>query len=262
MLSLPWIIASGLGVALGGCLVRLAQNRAKYEQRGLLRRWPIPKVAAHEVDPCFAPTPLGPPRDTEVAFVAGLGVPGGISDLETWILCTLAKRSRAIFELGTCTGKTTYLLARNAPPDGVVTTITLAPAQASEYRNESGDTGHDRRAAIRESAYTEFYYSGTEVASKVRQLFGDSKTFDETTYLGAFDLIFIDGSHARSYVESDSRKALRMVRPGGLIFWHDYRGPWRARGVYQSLNALARELPLRHIAGTSLVYLRASPTAR
>ena len=67
---------------------------------------------------------------------------------------------------------------------------------------------------------------------------------------------FVDGSHAYSYVVSDSRKALRMCAPGGLILWHDYRGPRRARGVFRGLNELARDLPLVHVAGTSFVAYR------
>lgn len=246
-----------LSAALAAALVRLAQMRAKYEQRGLFMRWPIPKVSPREVDPVFEGTPLGPSRDTQVSFIAGFGVPGGISDLETWILCVLAKRAAAIFEFGTATGKTTYLLACNAPPGAFVTTLTLAPHQVAAYRHASGDTGHDRRAALRESVHATFYYTGTPEESRVRQLVGDSKSFDDHEHVGAYDLIFIDASHARSYVESDSAKALRMIRPGGLVLWHDYRGPWRARGVYHALNALSRRITLRHIAGTSLVFHRA-----
>jgi hypothetical protein len=67
------------------------------------------------------------------------------------------------------------------------------------------------------------------------------------------DLIFIDGSHAHSYVESDTKKALRMIKPGGIIFWHDYRGSNRAPGVFETLNAFSKTLKLVHIAGTSLV---------
>ncbi|MDX2132294.1 MAG: class I SAM-dependent methyltransferase [Planctomycetota bacterium] len=256
MSVLAWSLLGLSAVLLVAAGVRLAQMRAKYEQRGLLTRWPIRTVRLDQVDPVFATTPLGPSRDTEVAFVGAVGVPGGISDLETWVLCTLAKRRRAIFELGTCTGKTTYLLARNCPADGVVTTITLSPEQAAAYARAPGDAAHDGRAAVRESAFTTFYYTGTEVEPKVRQLFGDSKQFDPAPYERAFDLIFIDGSHARSYVENDSRLALRMAAPGAIILWHDYRGPRRAQGVFRALNALARELPLRHIAGTSLVFHR------
>jgi hypothetical protein len=63
----------------------------------------------------------------------------------------------------------------------------------------------------------------------------------------------VDGSHAYSYVRSDSRKALEMVAPGGLILWHDYRGMFKPRGVYRALNELAKEVPLVHIKGTSLI---------
>jgi len=123
----------------------------------------------------------------------------------------------------------------------------------------AGDARGDRLAALKESAFSSFYYQGTAVESRVTQLFADSKAFDETPYLARCDLIFIDGAHAASYVESDSRKALRMVKPGGLIFWHDYRGPGRSPGVFRTLNALAKSLPLRHVAKTSLVFLRAAP---
>ncbi len=64
----------------------------------------------------------------------------------------------------------------------------------------------------------------------------------------------MDGSHAYSYVVSDSAKALRMVRPSGIVLWHDYSH--RNRGVYRALNELARTLPLVHLGGTSLVAYR------
>jgi hypothetical protein len=48
-----------------------------------------------------------------------------------------------------------------------------------------------------------------------------------------------------------------MVQPGGLVLWHDYRGPRRAGGVFRALNELARERPLVRLEGTSLVAYRA-----
>ncbi len=256
MTTLFVVIIALLAVALAAAGIRIAQLRAKFQHRGTLGRWPIPRVHPSEIDPVFEPTPMGPSRETEVAFISGLNVPGGVSDAETWVLSTLAKKSKRIFELGTCTGKTTYLLAKNCPEDGEVVTITLDPNEAASGAYAAGDDAHDRRAAARESAYATFYYTGTDAKPKIRQLFGDSKQFDESPYANSFDLIFIDGSHAESYVESDSRKALKMVRPGGLILWHDYRGPRRAKGVFRALNRLAKELPLKHIDGTTLVCYR------
>ena len=68
--------------------------------------------------------------------------------------------------------------------------------------------------------------------------------------------MFVDGSHARSYVENDSRKAVRIVRPGGLVLWHDYAGPRHAPGVFTALNALAASVPLRHVCHTTFVAWR------
>lgn len=253
---LSGVIIALLAVALALSLWKLKNYREDRKKRGILKPWPVTQIEIDQFDPRFVPGSLGPDPSTEIRFVAGFHVDGGISDFESWILCNFAKSARSIFELGTCTGKTTYLLAANSSPDARVTTITLAPDQLASYRADAGDDREATEAAIAESAYAEFYYSNRAEAAKITQLFGDSKEFDQTPYLGTFDLIFVDGSHARSYVESDSKKALAMLKPGGVVFWHDYHGPRRAKGVFQALNDLSRSLPLVHIKGTALVAYR------
>lgn len=277
---LPWLLAAIGWACVFALLIRVARDRAKLHNRGLLRPWPIPTIEPGALHPALATDHLGPSLDSLVAITPSLNVPGGISELESCILCALARHTPAapasIFEFGTCTGKTTYLLALNArrgdsgdPARDLprIATLTLAPTQRDTYVRAKGDDPRDTRAALKESAFTRFYYSGTPVEPAITQLFGDSKAFDPAPdpapapagnhHLARYDLIFVDGSHARSYVESDSRLALRMVKPGGIIAWHDYRGPWRARGVWSTLNRLARELPLQHVKGTSLVVYRA-----
>jgi predicted O-methyltransferase YrrM len=236
-------------------LVRRRRRRAE----DLLGRPAIPPLRLHELDELFRTGPFGPELGSEVHFIGrgGIEVPGGTTDSEAWILAVLAKRAHRMFEFGTCTGKTAYLWARNSPPDAVVTTLTLAPEHAALYRADPHDTSSDREHALAESRFQTFLYSDTEVEPKIVQLFGDSKQLDETPFLGKMDLIFIDGSHAYSYVQSDSEKALRMIRPGGLILWHDYRGPLGGKGTDRALIELAQRLPLRHIAGTEIVAYRA-----
>jgi hypothetical protein len=34
--------------------------------------------------------------------------------------------------------------------------------------------------------------------------------------------VFIDGGHSRDVVASDTSRALELVRPGGLVIWHDF----------------------------------------
>lgn len=227
--------------------------------RGSGAGWPIRTVKLADFDPLFAGGPLGPGRETEVRFIGeGDGVPGGASDRESWILAALATRAHQLFEFGTCTGKTTHLWAVNSPAGARIHTLTLAPDHRADYQRAPGDSTLAESYALAESAFTAFYYTGTATAAKIEQLYGDSKAFDESPYAGRCDLIFIDGSHAYSYVESDTAKALRMVAPGGIILWHDYRGPsGETRDVYRYLNRLAQDRPLVRIDRTSLIAYRA-----
>jgi predicted O-methyltransferase YrrM len=235
--------------------IPLLRQRSVRKQRNLFGEWPIPRATPEAVDPVFQPGPFGPTLDTEVAFI-GRGpylVDGGTSDAEAWMLAVLARRAKLMFEFGTCTGKTAYLWARNSPPDARVVTLTLAPENVASYRREATDDPSDVAFALKESTHTDFLYSRSSVVSKVEQLFGDSKTFDVSPWRGRCDLVFVDGSHAYSYVVSDSEKALELVAPGGLVLWHDYAGPRHAPGVYRALNELSARLPLARIEGTTLV---------
>ena len=221
-------------------------------------KWPIEPVLPEAIDPAFRPGPFGPSRDAEVTYV-GRGpyvVDGGTSDAEAWILAVLAKQASCLFEFGTCTGKTAYLWARNSPEHARVVTVTLAPDQVKHARVEVGDDARDVGYAVLESSHTKFLYSDTDVAHKVEQVFADSKSLDITPWAGQCDVVFVDGSHAYSYVMSDSAKALELTRNGGLVLWHDYAGPLHSPGVYGALNELAHQMAIVRIAGTSLAAYR------
>lgn len=230
--------------------------RCRARQRGLFRRWPIPRISVAQLDPRFHPDELGPTLAAEVHFIGRgtIRVPGGTTDTEAWILAVLARGARRMFEFGTCTGKTAYLWARNLPPDGVVTTLTLAPDAGDQYQAAPDDAALAEAYAREESRVSRFLYSGTEAAGRIVQLFGDSKRFDAAPYAGTCDVVFVDGSHAYSYVVNDSAKAMAMVRPDGLVLWHDYSP--ESPGVFRALNQLGRRVPLAHIQGTTLVAWR------
>jgi predicted O-methyltransferase YrrM len=241
--------------------LKLLALRARKRQRGIFGPWPIRKVPVEQLDTRFQPDELGATRAAEVTYV-GRGticVPGGTSDTEAWILAVLAKDARRLFEFGTCTGKTAYLWARNQPADGTVTTLTLGPNQLGAYQSAAGDDRDAEADAKQESRFTRFLYTGTEVEGRVVQLYGDSKQFDDAPYAGSYDVVFVDGSHAYSYVVSDTAKALRMARSGGLVLWHDYSP--ENPGVFRALNQLATRLPLVHVQGTTLVAYRKDNTS-
>ena len=258
MVAILLVVVVVLLAATIALAVNVVRYRTRRYQRGIFRPWPIRRIPIQEFDERFVPDAFGPTVQTEVSYigVGTIGVAAGTSEFESWILAVMAKGATLMFEFGTCTGKTAYLWARNLPPDGRVVTLTLAPDQLATYQHQGGDGRRAAKIARRESRFTRFRYSGTDVEKKILQLFGDSKSFDETPYLDACDVVFVDGSHAYSYVISDSRKALRMVKPGGVVLWHDYGARRVVADVFRALNELARTLPLVHIAGTSLVAYR------
>ncbi|MCW8133199.1 MAG: class I SAM-dependent methyltransferase [Planctomycetota bacterium] len=58
---------------------------------------------------------------------------------------------------------------------------------------------------------------------RVCQMYCDSKEWATEQYPeGFFDSALIDGGHTHEVVANDTAKALRLVRSGGLIMWHDY----------------------------------------
>jgi hypothetical protein len=59
--------------------------------------------------------------------------------------------------------------------------------------------------------------------TRVCQIYSDSRAWDTRNYpAGFFDSAFIDGGHAYDIVENDTKLAIELVRPGGLIMWHDF----------------------------------------
>lgn len=66
------------------------------------------------------------------------------------------------------------------------------------------------------------------------------------------DAMLIDGDHSECAVRQDSDLATHVVRPGGLILWHDYWPPWQ-NDVVKVLNELHRMgRNIRHIPNTWL----------
>lgn len=180
---------------------------------------------------------------------------GNVTLLELLILGTLVRRARpnALFEFGTFDGRTTLTMAANAPNDALVYTLDLPTEEVANARaNPEGDTKFAGKAKTGAKFLT------TTFAERIRQLLGDSASFDYTPYARAVDFVFIDGAHSPRYVANDTKNARAMARGGETIFaWHDYRSS--CEGVATVLNRLYAEggewKRLRHIRGTALAVL-------
>lgn len=155
----------------------------------------------------------------------------GNQSLEGLIFLVSAARilgARRAFEIGTYNGVTAWTLARNVP-GLVVDTLDLPPEEIPLLALEESDNNH--RGAIETRQYTLPLGSGL-----VEQHWGDSATFDFSSWTGRCDLVYVDGAHSAAYVESDTQNAMKMASAGGVVIWDDY---WRqVKGVRTVLNAL------------------------
>ena len=187
-------------------------------------------------------------------------VAGMTSDYEGWILSCLAKSSKNIFEFGTCSGKTTALLALNSSPESKVYSVTLNPADLS---NLSLGNNQDVKAAlnnaIKESIYDQFIFTNMSIKNKINLIFEDSTILNVDKFENLMDLIFIDGGHNYSCVKNDSEKSFRMIKNEGYIFWHDYNVSKRScKDVVKYIHEISKIKKIFHIKNTSLCYYKNS----
>ncbi len=178
---------------------------------------------------------------------------GHITEFELKAICHIIQKHqpKQIFEIGTFEGRTTLNMALNAP-DAQVFTLDLPASELSNTKMEV-EAGEVRYIDKEQSGVR---FLGKPAQKQIQQLYGDSATFDFAPYHNAIDLMFIDGSHAYDYVLSDTERALKMVKKGGIILWHDYTN-WE--GVREGLNQYYKNdagfAKLKHIGGTSIVMM-------
>ena len=147
-------------------------------------------------------------------------------------------RPRVVLEIGTYLGSSTLALASNSPAEAEIYTLDLPPSmQETRYPLEIGSIrGTPFRLGER--------YQGSAVEGKIRQLTGDSASFDFSPWYGRAEVIFVDGNHAYENVRADSRNAFRCLRPGGVIVWDDYH-PQYGPGVMRALHEFTDRTILR-----------------
>ena len=65
------------------------------------------------------------------------------------------------------------------------------------------------------------------------------------------DFAFIDGDHTYPFVKSDTAKAFEMLKPGGVVLWHDFAA--KSPGVVQFAAEFTQTTPLFRIQNTCLL---------
>jgi predicted O-methyltransferase YrrM len=177
---------------------------------------------------------------------------------EMAILCSIVRheRARTMFEIGTSKGVTAFNLGLNLPEDGVLHTLDLPFASGENTIDTAyGVSISDRKMIFADRRQRRFNSSSVE--PKVHEIFSDSATFDGSQYAKQCDIVFVDGAHSLKYVESDTKTAFQLVRPGGLVIWHDFNDGFFWPDVQKYLLTIASSYEIKRIKGTMFAVCRA-----
>jgi predicted O-methyltransferase YrrM len=173
--------------------------------------------------------------------------PWSLGGAEQLVLQALirARDCRNAFEIGTFNGGTTRLLAETLPDDGRVWTIDLDPTEFDATQAPAGFDGSKVGAA----------FATSSARHKITQLLGDSLHYDFSPYWGSADLVLVDAGHEYPNGFADTKTALKLVRPGGIVLWDDYTPYWH--GLVNGICDAMVGLEFGPLAGTSLAAYRA-----
>ncbi len=157
-------------------------------------------------------------------------------------------KPKRIFEIGTFKGNTTLHLALNSPDDCEIFTLDLPPdaRDSSEFDIKIG-TIDNVSFTVGER------FKNKPAEKKIKHLFGDSAKFDYSKFSDSMDLVFIDGNHQYDNVKADSEGAFEMIKPGGLIIWHDYTHHLEHKGVVDYIGELSETMEVFRIGDTGFV---------
>ena len=125
---------------------------------------------------------------------------------------------KQVLEIGTYRGGMTYHIARNSPEDCHIWTLDLAREKLTQLVDRM--IGTDVDLAQMDVDFVGEEWRDRCKEGKIEQLWGDSLSFDFAP-LGPFELIYVDGSHARPWVDKDTENAFKLLAPTGAILWDD-----------------------------------------
>jgi len=253
--SLPTRVLLGVNLASLGALLRSGPRRFG---RACTRSWQtardtpsdalarIPEISVGEIVGARRPVIRMPVTQYEDGMLPN-------HELLALLSILVAESPKEVLEIGTYMGHTTRQMAENLT-NGVVHTVDLPEdfASGSDPNQElPKDDFHliQNRTVGRE-------YKDSPCASRVRQHFGDSASWD-FSQAGQSTFFFIDGSHTYEYCKSDSEKCFALCNGRGVFLWHDCDDGHP--GVMQFVNewrAMGRDL--RRITGTAIAYWKSA----
>jgi predicted O-methyltransferase YrrM len=187
-----------------------------------------------------------------LVHMEGQGLQTSLSELLCLALVTSSANPSRIFEIGTFWGRTALNFALNSPEECIIYTLDLPV----EGRPEIASDTNAFDARLIATCKTGVQYQDAAAGKKIRQLLGNSLTFDFSPYHSSMDIVFVDGSHHYEAALSDTRNALKMVRPGGWILWHDFANYGDYHDVTRAVLDVLPADEIVQIGDTQLAFYR------
>lgn len=100
-----------------------------------------------------------------------------------------------------------------------------------------------------------YFYWEQPLKSKIKQIFSGVDAWDSSAYRASAEIVFCDACDQLPGLAAEAAQAFSIIKPGGVIFRHDYGS---AQGPTHFWNEIGKELPVRHLEGTTLLCLRVS----
>jgi predicted O-methyltransferase YrrM len=153
--------------------------------------------------------------------------------------------AKSMIEFGCRDGRTACVLLRNVSSLESYVGVDVP----FEYQPE---LEHQQREMVREPGHLAMSDPRFQLVIRER----GSLDLGPGSFEQAFDACFIDGDHSARVVEHDSHLARALVRPGGVIIWHDYHQSDHVN-VRPVIDKLCdKGWPINHVQGTWLAFCR------
>jgi cephalosporin hydroxylase len=156
--------------------------------------------------------PGGASFDDAYAFASEIGITQQPDEIRWLFELVRAEKPRAVLEIGLDEGGTLFLWTRAAAPDARVVAIDTRPPGRLGLRSPF--------PLVRRS----FAHSQQRVELVMPADSHDPATFARVSRLlhgRPLDFLFIDGDHSREGVWADFELYSPLVRPGGIVAFHD-----------------------------------------
>jgi predicted O-methyltransferase YrrM len=149
------------------------------------------------------------PAEVAAAAIEGHGAVQKPAELARFLELALAVRPRVVVEVGSYAGGTLYAWRELVGPDGLVIAIDLPPGSPDGIFAATGAPLRSHGAVVLRA---DSHQAATRTLVEEMLAAGGGRPVD---------VLFIDGDHTEAGARADYELYGSLVRPGGLIGFHD-----------------------------------------